>query len=248
MSSSFSPRKRATGFRPTYSGSVAAGRGEEGAEAPIDLGPLPAGHHGLSPEQVAESQRERLLAATAEVVAERGFADAAITEIVKRASVANRVFYQNFKGKEEAFLAAFDALADHLVELIGEAAAVEPDWPQQILAALRATLVFFDSEPVLARFCLVAPFTATATIAAHCRDALARAIPYLAEGRRLGRKANDLPPSTEDSLLGGVVSQLSRNAFAPERPFADLLPDLVEFVLSPYLGAKKARALAADPG
>ena len=231
-------------FFAAYSCPVAA-RSEEGAKAPIDLGPLPGGHHGLSPEQVAESQRERLLAATAELIAERGFAETPITDIVKRAAVANRVFYQNFEGKEEAFVATFDAVVEHLTELIAEAAAAETRWPQQIVAALDASLLFFDREPTLARFCLVAPFTASATIAAHCRDVLATAIPYLAEGRSLGRKSDELPPSTEDSLLGGVLSQLSRTAFLGDRPFSALLPDLTEFALSPYLGAKKARALAA---
>ena len=60
-----------------------------------DLGPLPGGHHGLAAEQVAESQRERLLAAVATLVAERGYAGTTITEIAKTASVSNRVFYMD---------------------------------------------------------------------------------------------------------------------------------------------------------
>lgn len=208
-----------------------------------DLGPLPGGHHGLSPQEVAESQRERLLAATAELIGERGYGAAPITEIAKRASVANRVFYANFPGKEEAFIAAFDAILDHLSELIAESAVGE-DWPGQVVAALRTATGFFDGEPTLARFCLVAPFTATARIAAHCRDRASAALPYLAAGREFGEGGGELPASTEDSLLGGIVSQLSR-ASAAGNQTAPLLPDLVEFVLAPYLGAAEARGLAA---
>jgi AcrR family transcriptional regulator len=211
-----------------------------------DLGPLPGGHHGLSPQQVAESQRERLLAATAELIAERGYGPAPITEIAKRASVANRVFYANFETKEAAFVAAFDAVADHLSALIAEAAAAEEEWPRRVVAALRATAVFFDSEPKLARFCFVAPFTATKAIAAHCRDRVAQALPFLDAGRRFGTSGAELPASTEDSLLGGVVSQLSRSILAENGPLVALLPDLVEFVLSPYLGTEQARALGAE--
>jgi AcrR family transcriptional regulator len=211
-----------------------------------DLGPLPGGHHGLTPEQVSESQRERLLAATAEMIGQQGYSAVPITEIVKRASVANRVFYANFKTKDDAFIAAFDAVADHLSVLIAEAATGEESWPPQVMAALRAGLEFFDAEPLLARFCLIAPFTATKKIAAHCRDAIARAIPFLAKGRELHPGGADLPEGTEDSLLGGVISQVSRSVAADAGPLIDLLPDLVEFVLAPYLGPDRARELAGQ--
>lgn len=211
-----------------------------------ELGPLPGGHHGLSPEQVAESQRERLLAAVVEVVAAKGFRDATITEIAKTASVANRVFYANFKTKEEAFTAAFDAVADHLAELIGRAAAEFEDWPRQVLAALRATLEFFEAEPALAGFCLLAPFTAPTPIVAHCRSRAAAALPYLGRGRKLQPDGERLPPSTEDSLLGGVVAQISRRIFAGEASLQPLFPDLAEFLLGPYLGAVEVRRLLAE--
>jgi AcrR family transcriptional regulator len=209
-----------------------------------DLGPLPSGHHGLSPQEVAESQRERLLAAVSELTAEHGYGQTAIAEIAKRATVANRVFYANFKSKEDAFIDAFDAVADHLSRLIAEAAEPLEDWSQRIVAGLSVTVAFFASEPVLARFCLVAPFTATSRIAAHCRDRISIALPYLAAGRPQRPEGGDLPASTEDSLVGGVVSQLSRSVLGD----ADLtaqLPDLVEFVLGPYLGLDDARRLAS---
>jgi AcrR family transcriptional regulator len=212
-----------------------------------DLGPLPGGHHGLSPQQVAESQRERLLAAVATLVAERGYAATTITEIAKTAAVANRVFYVNFDDKEAAFLAAFDAVADHLRGLIGIAAAdAGEDWSQREIAVLRAILEFFDAEPELARLCLIAPFTSTPAIGAHFREAIASAVPFLAEGRERGGAVDDLPASTEDSLLGGIVSQLSRSLLTEAGPLIDRLPDLIEFALSPYVGADRARELAAE--
>src|SRR5262249_56548975 len=131
---------------------------------------LPGGHHGLTREEVTESQRERLLAATAELIAERGYAAVPITEIVKRASVANRVFYENFKTKEDAFLASYDAVVDHVTEVIAAAAAPVADWPGRVIAALGAAIAFLDADPTLARFCLVAPFISTPKIAAHGRD------------------------------------------------------------------------------
>lgn len=212
-----------------------------------DLGPLPGGHHGLSAEQVAESQRERLLAAVATLVAERGYAGTTITEIAKTASVSNRVYYKNFGDKKEAFIAAFDAVAVHLRALIADAAAdAGVDCADQLVAALRTTLTFFDSEPELAQLCLVVPFTATPEIAAHLRDAIAGAVPYLAQCRGLHDGGSELPDSTEDSLIGGIIGQLSRSLLNESGPLIDLLPDLVEFGLSPYLGTVTARRLGAE--
>lgn len=210
-----------------------------------DLGPLPGGLHGLTREQVSESQRERLLAATAELIGEHGYSSVPIVDIVRRASVANRVFYANFESKEAAFIAAFDAIAGHLSARLAEAVAPVEDWPRQVVAALGSTLAFFDEEPVLARFCLVAPFTASKGIAAHCRDRVATAQPYLAIGRTLVDAADDLPSSTEDSLLGGVINQL-RSSIAGGDGLAPLLPGLTEFVLAPYLPPEAARELAAE--
>ena len=68
-----------------------------------ELGPLPGGHHGLSREQIMDSQRERLLAAIAHEVAGRGYRATTITGVVKTASVSTRDFYEHFEGKEQCF-------------------------------------------------------------------------------------------------------------------------------------------------
>jgi AcrR family transcriptional regulator len=225
---------------------VATRRSQAKREAHSELGPLPGGHHGLSPEQVAESQRERLLAGLAHVVSERGYGATTITEIVKAATVSTRAFYENFDSKEECFLAAFEAVLAHLEELIAEAVQPVPDWPHRVIAALRAALDFFAEEPDLARLCLVETVTATPPIAARFREAVIGAIPYLEPGR--AERADDdatLPDSTEDSLIGGLVIFASRSILA-DAPLTALLPDLVDFVLSPYLGPETAKRFARE--
>lgn len=212
-----------------------------------DLGPLPGGHHGLSRQQILDSQRERLLAAIAHEVAARGYRGTTITEVVKVASVSTRDFYEHFEGKEECFLAAFDAVRDHLEELVVETVAEQPDWPRQVIAALRALLEFFATEPELARLCLVEPVSATPTIAIRFREAVLACVPALARGRTQTADGASLPPSTEDSLLGGMLSLATRAILAGETEMLPtLLPDLVEFTLSPYLGAEGASELVAE--
>ncbi len=224
-------------------------RGERQGRGLGELGPLPGGHHGLSREQILESQRERLLVAIAQEVAAKGYRATTITDVVKLASVSTRDFYEHFEGKEACFLASFDAVRDYLEDLLTTAVADQPDWPHQVIAAFRAALRFFTAEPDLARLCLIEPVSATPTIAIRFREAVLACVPALARGRDEMADGSSLPPSTEDSVLGGIISLMTRSILAGETDdLPALLPDLVEFTLSPYLGVERAGELAAESG
>lgn len=210
-----------------------------------ELGPLPAGRHGFSPEQVAHNQRERLIAGLATAVAEHGYNAVTITHITKAAAVSRRVFYANFEGKEECFLAAFEVVVAHIRELVAEAVEVAPDWPHQAVAAAREVLAFLASEPDLAQLCLVETQSAGPVIAARFHDAVRELIPPLERGREERSADRALPPNTEDSTIGALVSLAGRKVAAGEAErLEDLLPDFTEFILSPYVGPDEARRLA----
>jgi len=213
-------------------------------EQTYEFGPLPGGHHGLSRKQIVDSQRERLLAAIAREVAEHGYPGVTMRGLTRLAGVSSRDFYEHFDDKEECFLAAFDAVRDYLAERIAAAVAAEPNWPHQLIAALRATLDFFASEPDLARLALVEPVGATPRIAIRFREAVLACVPAIARGREETPEGPTLSPNTEDSVLGGIISLASRSILAGEAEnLPTLLPDLAEFALSPYLGAERAAGL-----
>jgi AcrR family transcriptional regulator len=212
-----------------------------------DLGPLPGGHHGLSREQIVDSQRERLLAAIAQEVAAHGYRATTITEMVKLASVSTRDFYELFTGKEDCFLAAFEVVRDHLEEMVAAAAADADDWPHKVIAALRAALEFFAAEPDLARLCLLESVSATPAIAVRFRESILACVPALAQGRGELADPDSLLPETEDAILGGIVSLATRSIIAGEATrLPALLPDVADFALSPYLGADRAAQLAVE--
>jgi AcrR family transcriptional regulator len=212
-----------------------------------ELGPLPAGRHGFSREQVAHNQRERLIAGLASAVAEHGYGAVTITHITGEAKVSRRVFYENFEGKEECFLAAFEVVVEHIRELATEAIEPIPDWPHRAVAAARAVLAFLASEPDLARLCLVESNSAGPAVAARFREAVHEVVPFLELGRKERPRERELPDSTEESVLGALVSLLSRKVAAREAErLEDLLPDCAEFILSPYLGAEEATRLGGE--
>ena len=210
-----------------------------------ELGPLPAGRHGFTPEQVAHNQRERLIAGLAAAVAEKGYRAVTITDITKQARVSRRVFYANFEGKEECFLAAFEVVVGYIQELAAEASAPSDDWPTRAVAAARAVLRFFAAEPDLARLCLVESQAAGPAVAARFHGAVHGAVPYLEQGRAERPEAHNLPPTTEDSTLGALVLLASRKVAAGEaEQLEDVLPDFAEFILAPYIGAEAATRIA----
>ena len=213
-----------------------------------ELGPLPAGRHGYSREQVAHHQRERLIAALAAAVAEKGYADVTLTDITREAKVSRRVFYENFESKEQCFLAAFEIVVEHLRELVAAAVESEQGWPAKAIAATRAVLSFLAAEPDLARLCLVESRGAGPAVAAR----FDRAVGELTAPLRLGRAERPaaerpLPDSTEDTVVGSLVSLVHRKVAAGEAErLEDLLPDCAEFVLAPYLGAAEASRLSRE--
>jgi len=209
------------------------------------LGPLPAGRHGFTREQVEHNQRERLIAGLATAVAERGYTAVTITDITKGARVSRRVFYANFESKEECFLAAFEVVVGHICELAAAAGEGAEDWPGRAIAASRTVLAFFAAEPDLARLCLVESQSAGPAVSARFHEAVHDVVPYLEQGRAERQGARELPPTTEESTLGALVMLASRKVAAGEaEKLEELLPDFAEFILAPYLGAEEATRLA----
>ena len=214
-------------------------------DAPSVSPRLPAGRHGLPREFIAQNQRERIITALVDTVAERGYNATTVAHITKAASVSRRTFYEHFADKEACFLAAYEMVADYIRESMATAAAAFEDWPQKVRAALATMLRFLAGEPELARVCMIEPIAAGGEIAAKHRASMQGFVEILKAGRPEHSGERPLPEATEATLVGGIVSLVVReiNAGRTEQ-LEDLLPDLVELTLAPYLGAEEAARLA----
>jgi AcrR family transcriptional regulator len=112
---------------------------------------LPPGPHGLPPELVERNQRERLIAAMAEVCGERGYAESSVAEIAKRAGVSTASFYRQFKDRRECMLASFEELFGRLLAGIEMACGGEADRGDRARAMARATAELLAGDPPTAR-------------------------------------------------------------------------------------------------
>ena len=116
---------------------------------------LPPGSHGIPADVVARNQRERLVAAMAEVCAERGYAQASVAEVAKRAGVSSVTFYKQFADKPDCLLAAHRQLLGRLLEAVDGVCEGESDPGATPGAAIHAALAIFAADPPSARLLTV---------------------------------------------------------------------------------------------
>jgi AcrR family transcriptional regulator len=116
---------------------------------------LPSGKHGLQRSFVAANQRERILSAVAKAGAALGYGEMSVDAIIERAGVSRRTFYDHFKNKEDAFLAAYDAAIHQQVRHVRLAYLKHSTVRERLRAGIGAFLEFLANEPEFARMCIV---------------------------------------------------------------------------------------------
>jgi AcrR family transcriptional regulator len=183
-------------------------------------------------------KRRRIMDAIAELSAEQGYEATKIGDIVRRAGVARKTLYDNFEGKEEVFLAAIDSALQEALGRVEEACAgADGDWPVRVEAGLTALLGYLAEKPAEARMCMIDALSATPASGARYDEALHGFVELM---RRNAPRDTGLPETIEETLVGGVawiLNQQIRRGAIEQAP--DLLPELLEFVLSPYRGVEK---------
>jgi AcrR family transcriptional regulator len=208
--------------------------------------PLP-GRQQLSREFIAQHQRARIVNALALEVSEKGYRAVTVADIVKRAGIARNTFYENFGSKEDCFLAAQQFAMSNALGQVVEAAGKIEDWPHRVQAGLAAFLIYVAEEPALARTCMVDALAAAPTSVRYYEESLQAFVSLFRLGRDVSPHGQELPETLEEALIGGVFWILYQRLHGGDPTgVQELLPELVEFALTPYLGAEAARAVAAE--
>jgi AcrR family transcriptional regulator len=206
---------------------------------------LPRGRHGLSPEFVAQNQRERLIAGLTEVLYGVGYQKTTVSLIGARASVSKSDFYKHFRSKDECFFAAYEAAVEKIRKVvIGSCIAEKADWGLRVRDGISALLVFLAADPALASISLVEGLRAGRGVYDRYQAAVESFVPYLREGAPATPDGSPMPAATDEAVVGGIASLLGRRVLAGEAEQIDkLAPDVLEFALTPYLGATEARRI-----
>jgi len=183
------------------------------------------GSTGMRPVEESQSVRRRIREAMVSTVAERGYQDTEVVDVIGRAGVSPSAFAELYSDKEECFVEAMDETVASLEREVVRACAGVSSWPDRVRVGLRAFLTVVEANPARARLAMVE----------SSQD----------EGR--DQVAHDLPAPMADAVVGGIALTVQRRVADGEGEdgLGDLLPDLVYFALVPYLGHRRAYALAA---
>jgi AcrR family transcriptional regulator len=201
---------------------------------------LPRGRHGLSRETVEASQRTRLMRAVIELGADGGFESLTLSDIVGRAGVARRTFYEHFANKEACCMAAYDYAAAQLVEQLAAARRPEVEPLRgRIERYVTALLDLAMHQPSTIRMFTADAGGAGPAAGAHQRNMRRR----IADGLvGLSAAQHELDPSSpaltrvRALAIVGAVNELIQQTFHERgaRALRELEPELCDIALALY--------------
>jgi AcrR family transcriptional regulator len=138
--------------RPRTAGAALATGVQAGRTRPEQLR---GGNHGLTPEQVAESQRTRILTAMRELVATHGYHDVPVASVIQHAGVSRKTFYELYSSKEECFVAIYEQEMERVLAPTLHAFEGSEPWVDRLRTALGVLLGTLATDPAAARICFV---------------------------------------------------------------------------------------------
>jgi AcrR family transcriptional regulator len=211
------------------------------------LAVLPRGRHAAPRPVVRETQRARMLDAMVQAVAEKGFARVAVADVIDRAGVSRKTFYEQFANKQECFLAAYDAGVDRLLAAIDDALdALAPDWLAGTRRAVEVYLEAMAASPGFARAFLIEVLGAGPEALSRRDVVQERFAAQLAAIHRRARadipEIPALPPHTFRAAVGAVNELVTAHVLEHG---AATLPELTGAILDVHLALLVGRELAA---
>jgi AcrR family transcriptional regulator/DNA-binding transcriptional ArsR family regulator len=192
------------------------------------------------------TQRDRLVAATGQLVAELGSPAIGVHHICQRAGISRRTFYELFADRDACFIdahqEAFGRLVSHAEDAVAEAGG---EWEDRAVATTQALLSAWDADRVLAHLCLVSSVGSSDETLALRRTAITQIAGLLAGAPE--------QPLAAESVLAGAIGSVWELAFrgltdSPENAIADLAGSAIYLLLVPFVGRRQAAARAAGRG
>jgi AcrR family transcriptional regulator len=196
---------------------------------------------GLSTTHINEIQRARILAAMAEVAAERGAGDVAVSVVVGRAGVSRRTFYEIFDDYEHCFLSAFDDGVARVSELVLPLYRGPGRWRERVRLALTALLQFFDEEPFLARLLVVESLRAGHRSLGRRSNVFAQLVKAVDESSGDAKANTEAARITAEGVVGAVFSVIHSRLLEGSGSLVELVNPLMSMIVLPYRGSAAAR-------
>jgi AcrR family transcriptional regulator len=200
---------------------------------------------GVPAEEVERSQRERLYGAMVVSVAERGFEQTSVANLVALSGVSRRTFYGFFADKQACFVATIETLLEAGIGLASRRFEQGSSWEERAEHAVAAILELCAAQPAAARICFVEVYAAGPAAMAPLEAALEQVAELAIRMLEQNPERRGIPAELVRALVGGLHRVAYRHLSAGEEAkLAELGPAIVEWVLSyePPPGSLRARA------
>lgn len=212
-----------------------------------DLERLPPGRHRIAVEEVVRQQRMRLMGAMLEAVGEQGYIATSVADVLRRAGVSRRTFYEHFSDKEDCYLQAYDHVAAILTEAVAEALQGHRRWQEAMRAGLDLFLRTIAENAAVSRAMLV-EVLAVGPEGVRRRDASLMPFQQFFEmARELAPAEAVIPETVNETLVGGILETITARVMRDE---ADRVPELLDQLmfwgLVPFVGPVEANAALAE--
>jgi AcrR family transcriptional regulator len=192
------------------------------------------------------SEREHILAAFAEILAEQGYASTTKDQIIERAGVARAAFDRRFADKEDCLLAAHDAALGHAFGAAAHAfLRAGGTWAEATRAALAGMLEVAAGAPALTRLCMTAAFHGSDRATERHNRAIELFSGFLETGSAAtGERPLDARLTRE--MIAGGIFELIRAHVVEQRldELPDALPSVTILTLTPFVGREEAGRIA----
>jgi AcrR family transcriptional regulator len=204
--------------------------------------PRPRPKGGSGGRYMPSDPAERIIAATVEVVVERGYQAMTITDIVARAGVSFSTFYEHFESKGAALLAALDSGRSLMFGMMAPLYRRARDWPSAVRASFTAMFAFYATEPGYTRMAMIEVVGAGDELLAKHEELIAATYVALEPGF----EARPELPRFYAEAIGGLVFELAAGEIRRRgtEQMNELGPLATYLVLAPFLGAEEAAGVA----
>jgi AcrR family transcriptional regulator len=229
--------KREPAGRDTKTGTKTKSAGAAGAAGGNGL---PRGPQALPRETVAAHQRERLFKAMVQAVDEQGFAATTISDLVTRAGVSRRSFYEHFHNKDECLLATYDAITVRLRRRLVNAAGPVEDWNERLETLIRTLFEAAVDRPDAARLVCVEMGAAGPAGVRRWAEGAARLERFLVDGFARAPGPGTIPNPVARAIVGALRKVLytrvrqAKSSRTLKAELLKLVPDLVAWIAMYY--------------
>ncbi len=202
---------------------------------------LPRGRSALPPGQVASEHRERIVEAIASCVRAKGYADTTVADLVAAAGITRAAFYEQFRSKEDAFLAAQALGLERSAALAASRFFTEASWPERVWSSAAALVEYITDHPDLAYSSVIESYVAGPAAIRRAFDSRMAYTLFLEDGYRQRPEAEALPRISGEAISGAIEEMLRRQIVNGRTEQAqELVPAAVYVTLAPFIGAEQA--------